>query len=313
MPSSIRAFGTAEMTLAADPIDSPRAKAPGILQTLWRDKPALVAAVFLGLVGLCMIFGPSLLGDQARAMNLMARNTPPFSLDKGWLYVLGADNLGRSVLARIVVASRNTVLIASTAMILAMAIGTILGMVAGYRGGWLSTLILRLADAIMSFPSLLLAVVVLYVFDTGAFNVVVVLALSRVPIFIRTVRAEVLEIKERQFVIGARAMGAGLPRILFVHIAPMILPTLLTLGAMEMAFIMLVESSLSFLGIGIQPPDVSWGLMVADGRNYVSTAWWVSFWPGLAIMLVTMSLNLLANWLRVAADPLQRWRLEVGA
>jgi peptide/nickel transport system permease protein len=108
-------------------------------------------------------------------------------------------------------------------------------------------------------------------------------------------------------------MGAGLPRILFFHIAPMIAPTLLTLGALEMAFIMLVESSLSFLGIGIQPPDVSWGLMVSDGRNYVSSAWWVSFWPGLAIMAVTMSLNVLANWIRMTADPMQRWRLGAGA
>lgn len=298
----------------ADPsADVVRLEAPSIARTLMRDKPALIAALFLALVGLCMIFGPSLLADEARAMNLSARNLPPFSLEKGWLYVLGADNLGRSVLARIVVASRNTMLIASSAMLLAMAFGSVLGMIAGYRGGWASTVILRLADAIMSFPSLLLAVVVLYVFDTGAFNVVVVLALSRIPIFIRTVRAEVLEVRQRQFVIGAMAMGAGLPRILFVHIAPMILPTLLTLGAMEMAFIMLVESSLSFLGIGIQPPDVSWGLMVADGRNYVGTAWWVSFWPGVAILLVAMSLNLLANWLRVAADPLQRWRLEVEA
>lgn len=290
-----------------------RTARPGILQILWRDRLATVAASFLLAVLVCVIVGPLWLADEARAMNLMSRNTLPFSLDKGWLYVLGADNLGRSVLARIIVASRNTMLIAGAAVLSALVIGSILGLIAGYRGGWLSMVILRVADAIMSFPSLLLAVVVLFIFDAGVFNVLIVLAISRMPIFIRTVRAEVLELKERQFVSAARAMGASLPRILFFHIAPMIGPTLLTLGALEMAFIMLVESSLSFLGIGVQPPDVSWGLMVSDGRNYVSTAWWVSFWPGLAIMAVTMSLNILANWVRVAADPMQRWRLGVGA
>lgn len=300
------------MTITLSPT-AVRAARPGILQILWRDRLATVAALFLLVVLVCVVAGPLWLADEARAMNLMSRNTLPFSLDKGWLYVLGADNLGRSVLARIIVASRNTMLIAGAAVLSALVVGSILGLIAGYRGGWLSMIILRVADAIMSFPSLLLAVVVLFIFDAGVFNVLIVLAISRIPIFVRTVRAEVLELKERQFVSAARAMGAGLPRILFFHIAPMIGPTLLTLGALEMAFIMLVESSLSFLGIGVQPPDVSWGLMVSDGRNYVSTAWWVSFWPGLAIMLVTMSLNILANWVRVAADPMQRWRLGVGA
>lgn len=299
---------TMNLTSAAVP-----ASKQGLLGMLWRDRFATLAVLFLLVVLVCVLIGPQWLANEARAMNLMSRNTMPFSLEKGWLYVLGADNLGRSVLARIIVASRNTILISGAAVLFALAVGSVLGLIAGYRGGWISVLILRLADAIMSFPSLLLAVIVLFVFDAGVFNVVIVLAISRIPIFVRTVRAEVLEIKERQFVSAARAMGAGLPRILFFHIAPMIAPTLLTLGALEMAFIMLVESSLSFLGIGIQPPDVSWGLMVSDGRNYVSSAWWVSFWPGLAIMAVTMSLNVLANWIRVTADPMQRWRLGAGA
>lgn len=299
---------TMNLTSAAAP-----ASKQSLLGMLLRDRFATLAVLFLLVVLVCVLIGPQWLANEARAMNLMSRNTMPFSLEKGWLYVLGADNLGRSVLARIIVASRNTILISGAAVLFALAVGSILGLIAGYRGGWISVLILRMADAIMSFPSLLLAVIVLFVFDAGVFNVVIVLAISRIPIFVRTVRAEVLEIKERQFVSAARAMGAGLPRILFFHIAPMIAPTLLTLGALEMAFIMLVESSLSFLGIGIQPPDVSWGLMVSDGRNYVSSAWWVSFWPGLAIMSVTMSLNVLANWIRMTADPMQRWRLGAGA
>ena len=119
--------------------------------------------------------------------------------------------------------------------------------------------------------------------------------------------------KERLFVTAARATGANTPRVLLRHIAPMVLPTVINLAALEMANVMLVESGLSFLGIGIQPPDVTWGLMVADGRNYLGSAWWLSFWPGLAIMMVTMALNLLSNWLRIATDPAERWRLQTSA
>ena len=313
MPSSIRASGTAEMTTPVSLKLQTPASASGFrdaIALLWRDKVAAFSAILLLIVLACVLFGPWLLADKARAVNLMARNAPPFSIDKGWLFFLGADALGRSLLARIVVASQNTMVIAASAVFLSMIIGGIFGLIAGYKGGWVSALLLRLADAVMSFPSMLLAVIVLFVFDPGIINVIVVLAISRIPIFLRTVRAEVLEIKERMFVTAARAMGAKTDRILLRHIAPMVLPTVINLAALEVAFVMLVESGLSFLGIGIQPPEVTWGLMVADGRNYLGSAWWLAFWPGVAIMLVTMALNLLSNWLRVVTDPVERWRLQ---
>ncbi|WP_420851186.1 ABC transporter permease [Rhizobium quercicola] len=298
-------------SLAARPA-APSSGVLEILGLLWQDKVAAVSAALLTLVLACVLLGPWLLADQARALNLMARNAPPFSIDKGWLFVLGADALGRSLLARIVVASQNTMLIAVSAVAISVIVGGILGLIAGYQGGWASAILLRLADAIMSFPSMLLAVIVLFVFDPGVTNVILVLAVSRIPIFLRTVRAEVLEIKERMFVIAARAMGARTNRVLLRHVAPMILPTIINLAALEIAFVMLVESGLSFLGIGIQPPEVTWGLMVADGRNYLGSAWWLAFWPGVAIMLVTMALNLLSNWLRVVTDPVERWRLQTS-
>ncbi len=291
----------------------PRSTLRIVLSSLLRDRFALAAAVFLTLVLICAIFGPWLLAEQARALNLKGRNMAPFSLEAGWMFILGGDALGRSLLARIVVASQNTLLIAGSAVLLSLVVGGFLGLVAGYRGGWIGAVLLRLADAIMSFPSMLLAVIVLFVFEPGVTNVILVLAISRIPIFMRTVRAEVLELKSRMFVTAARAMGARTNRILLLHIAPMILPTIINLAALEMAFVMLVESGLSFLGIGIQPPEVTWGLMVADGRNYLGSAWWLAFWPGLAIMLVAMSLNLLTNWLRIVTDPVERWRLETEA
>jgi peptide/nickel transport system permease protein len=302
----MRADATLETPLP--PIERPWRQA---FFLLWRDKFALVSALYLGLMVLCALFGPALLEDVATKMNLRGRNAPPFTLEQGWLYVLGADALGRSILARIVVAAQNTLAVAAAAVAFAMAVGGTLGLIAGYRGGWLGEVIMRAADVIMSFPSLLLAVVVLYMFEPRVGNVIVVLAVTRIPIYLRTTRAEVLEIRERMFVSAARVMGAGSVRIVLRHIAPIVVPTLITVATLDFAFVMLAESALSFLGIGIQPPEITWGLMVAQGRNYLQIAWWLAFWPGLAIMLTTLALNLLAGWLRIATDPVQRWRLEV--
>ena len=284
---------------------------PGLLTLLWRDKFALVAACFLLLMIFCAVFGPWLLGDVATKMDLKLRNTPPLALEHGWLYLLGGDALGRSILARIIVASQNTLAIAACAVPLALCAGGLLGLIAGFRGGWVSHLIMRFADILMSFPSLLLAVVVLYVFEPRVANLVAVLAITRMPIYIRTTRAEVLELRERLFVDAARALGAGTPRILRKHIAPLLISTLITIATLDFAYVMLAEAALSFLGLGIQPPEMTWGLMVAQGRNYLTSAWWLAFFPGLMIMLTTLALNLLSGWLRIVADPVQRWRLEI--
>jgi peptide/nickel transport system permease protein len=278
---------------------------------LWRDKSALAAALFLLLVVFLAIFGPMIMGERALSINLKGRNLAPFSFDQGWLYVLGADSLGRSILARIIVGARYTLAIAASAVVASLLVGGLLGLIAGYRGGWTSNVIMRGADILMSFPSLLLALIVLYVIGGQIYTLVFVLALSRVPIFLRTCRAEVLEIRERMFVTAARVMGAHSPRILWRHVLPAAMPTLVNLATLEFAFVMLSESSLSFLGLGVQAPAVSWGLMVADGRAYLASAWWLSFWPGLAITLTAVSANILARWLQLLTDPTRRWRLEV--
>jgi peptide/nickel transport system permease protein len=277
---------------------------------LWRDKFAFVSALFLTFVVLAALLGPSLLPDASLTMNLKARNAPPFQLERGFLYILGADNLGRSLIARLIMASRFTLMIAGSAVMMSLVIGSVLGLIAGYRGGKVAMVILRAADIVMSFPSLLLALIVLFVLSPQVSNVVLVLAISRLPVYLRTCRAEVLEIRERQFVIAAKALGASHMRIVFLHILPNALPTLVTLATLEFAAMMLAESSLSFLGLGVQAPAVTWGLMVSEGRGYLASAWWLSFWPGLAISLTAIAVNLLANWVRTFTDPAQRWRLE---
>ena len=287
-----------------------RRGAPALLAMLWRDKLAFASAIILLLIVICAIIGPVLLGDLATSQNLRGRNSPPFDLSRGWAFVLGGDSLGRPMLARLIVAAQSTMLVAAGAVACALAAGAVLGLVAGYLGKSASQVIMRLADVIMSFPSLLLAVVVLYVLGPSIPNMILVLAITRIPIYLRTTRAEVLEVRERMFVQAAVVMGASHRRIIFRHILPIVAPTLVTIATLDFAFVMLAESSLSFLGIGIQPPNITWGLMVSQGRPYLNTAWWLAFWPGLMIVVTALSLNLLSNWMRVALDPAQRWRLE---
>ena len=289
----------------------PRSKAAIWLSMLWADKLAFFAALFLVLVVLCALFGPLVMDTLATTQNLRGRNAPPFDLSRGWAYVLGADALGRPLLARIVVAAQNTMMVAAGAVLGSAVIGCGLGLVAGYSRKRAAQWIMRLGDVIMSFPSLLLAVIVLYMLEPSVANIILVLAITRIPVYLRTTRAEVLEVRERMFVQAARVMGASDLRIIFRHVLPVVLPTLVTIATLDFAFVMLAESSLSFLGIGIQAPEITWGLMVSQGRQYLTTAWWLSFWPGLAIILTTLSLNLLSNWLRIALDPAQRWRLEL--
>ena len=297
---------TTEKAIAEEPRFATR-----MLRMLLADKFALCAAIFLLFILILVIIGPSWLGDLATKQNLRGRNAAPFDWERGWVWWMGADALGRPLLARIIVATQNTLMVAAGAVVLSAVVGTVLGLVAGFSSPRVNQVIMRLADVIMSFPSLLIAVIVLYILGSSILNLMLVLSITRIPVYLRTTRAEVLEIRERMFVQAARVMGASSKRILFRHIFPVVLPTLTTLATLDFAYVMLAESALSFLGIGIQPPEITWGLMISQGRQYLTNAWWLSFWPGLAIILTTMSLNLLSNWLRIALDPVQRWRLEM--
>ena len=301
------------MTLVTN--DSVILEEPSFAKRMWRmllaDKFALCAVIFLIFILILAIIGPSWLGDLATKQNLRGRNAAPFDWERGWVWWMGADALGRPLLARIIVATQNTLMVAAGAVALSAVAGTFLGLIAGFSSPRVNQVIMRLADVIMSFPSLLIAVIVLYILGSSILNLMLVLAITRIPVYLRTTRAEVLEIRERMFVQAARVMGASKNRILFRHILPVVLPTLTTLATLDFAYVMLAESALSFLGIGIQPPEITWGLMISQGRQYLTNAWWLSFWPGLAIILTTMSLNLLSNWLRIALDPVQRWRLEM--
>jgi peptide/nickel transport system permease protein len=307
---------TAATTIEDVPADPPLPDAkedsgqPPWWRLLLRDRFATGAAVLLVGVLVMAVVGASLAGSVAVAQHLSGASHPP-GLSNGWTGLLGTDTLGRSVLARIVVASRTTLAVAVPAVVIAMIIGTACGMWAGYHHGWRESILMRIADVIMSFPSLLLAVVMLYVFEPGIANLVAVLALARIPVYLRTSRAETVELRRRLFVDAARTFGATPGTIVRRHILPIVLPTMLTVATLDFCMVILTESSLSFLGIGIQPPQISWGSLVSDGRDYLQSAWWISFFPGLAIILTTGATAVLAAWARLVNDPAQRWRLAM--
>lgn len=298
------------MSNEPEEVARPRRTARQRFSLLTNDALALVAAITLAVIALAAALGPFFVYDLATQPQLLRRNAPPLSFDFGFSYILGADTLGRPLLARIIVGAQFTLGIAAAAVLSSVTIGGLLGLAAGYSDRWYSQVIQRVADIIMSFPSLLMALIVLYSLGPSLTNVIIVLAITRIPVYLRTARAEVLELRERMFVSAARSMGASPQRIVLKHIAPLVLPTLSTVAAIDFATVVLAESSLSFLGLGIQPPHFTWGAMVATGRGYLGSAWWVAFWPGLMIVITTLSLNLLSRWARMVADPQQRWRVQ---
>lgn len=289
-----------------------RSHEPGYLAFLWRDKTAAAAAGLLLVMVSCAVLGPLLLADAATAQQLTLSNLPPFSLENGWQYLLGSDPLGRSVLARLIVAARTTLLIAVTAVTMAALVGTVIGTVAGHIGGWFESLVMRLADIVLSFPSLLLALIILYLLGSEPYVIVLVLGVTRIPVYLRTTRAQAREVKQLPYIDAARILGLRSWRIIGRHSVPAVVPTLMTLVTLELGLVMLIESSLTFLGIGVQPPAVSWGLMVAEGRGYLQSAWWLSFFPGAAISITVLAMNLVSNWARLVTDPRQRWRFDTS-
>ncbi|GAA1019689.1 ABC transporter permease [Acrocarpospora pleiomorpha] len=300
------------MTLLENP---PEASAPDKpvkahwFRLLLADPAAFVSALILLLVAFVAVFGTRLAGASATKGDLSLSRLAPFSLDHGWQYVLGGDLLGRSLLGRLMVATQTTMSVVVPVVLISLVIGASAGMWAGYHRGWRETVAMRIADVILSFPSLLMAVVVLYIFSPSIASIIAILAITRIPVYLRTARAESAELQTRLFVDAARTFGTPSGAIIRRHIFPIVLPTLLTVATVDFCYVMLAESSLSFLGIGVQPPDVSWGLMVAQGRDQLRTQWWLSVLPGLAIVITTVSANLLASWVRIATDPGQRWRL----
>jgi peptide/nickel transport system permease protein len=226
-------------------------------------------------------------------------------MDNGIAFVLGADALGRPMLLQLIMGARTSLMIAVAAVTIAGIIGYSIGMLSGYVGGWVDAALMRIADIIHTVPSLLLALAILYVLQPSVTNLIMVLVFTRTPMYMRVARARTLEVREGVFVEAARAIGSRQTRIILKDIRPLVTPTILTVAMLEIATVILTAAGLSFLGIGLQRPDVDWGMMVADGRGYLSVAWWVTVFPGIAVVLTALAANTISNWLRAIEDPTQ--------
>ncbi|MER2054039.1 MAG: ABC transporter permease [Clostridia bacterium] len=267
------------------------------------NKLSLVSLIVIFLLILFSILAPWLTPYGEADMDLMHRLSPPSAE-----HLLGTDEAGRDVLTRLLYGSRVSLMVGIVPTLLSMVIGAVLGVTAGYLGGAVDSIIMRLADVVLAFPSMLLAMVIMYTLGDGLFNVFLTLTLMNWGTVARIARAETLKLKTIDYVEAARSIGMSKGRIIMRHILPNCIPTLIVLFTLNVPSAILTESALSFLGLGIQPPSASWGLMVNTGRQYLFNAPWLSFAPSGAIMLAVLSFNFLGDGLRDAIDPRLRRR-----
>jgi peptide/nickel transport system permease protein len=268
-------------------------------------RPRIVfSLVIVGLVAACALFPGGIAPHDPLKPDLAARLAPPFWMTGGTMaHPLGTDSLGRDLLSRVIYGARIAAVVGVSAVLLAGLVGVALGLLAGFHGGILDTLIARLADLALAVPYIILAVAVVAVVGADLVTLVVVLALSTWVTYARIVRGEVMALRQSEFVVAARAMGASNPRIMLRHVLPNVSNSILVVATQQLASMILYEAALSFLGLGVPPPTPTWGGMVADGRLYLATSWWVSTLPGLAILVTVVAVNWLGDWVRDLLEP----------
>ena len=270
---------------------------------IFRRYPVLPAAVLFILI-LCAVFAPLLAPADPRQGTLRDRNIPPVFMQEGSSeHILGTDLQGRDILSRVIFGARISMIIAAIVVVIGGVIGVFAGIFSGYRGGWIDEFVMRTVDFTNALPFLLVALVVVIVLGQSLTVMIILLVLFGWDGYARQVRAEVLTLRSAEYVAIAQIQGASEMRIILRHILPNLWGTILVVSSLRVGGLILTEATLSFLGVGVPPSTPAWGIMVADGRAYLDTAWWVSFMPGFAIFLVVMSFNFLGDWLRDYFDP----------
>ena len=269
-----------------------------------KDIP-LIPALILGCIALVAIFANFLAPHNPEIGSLTARFKPPFWQTGGTTkYLLGTDQLGRDVLSRLIFGARVSMVVGFTAVIFAGTVGTTLGIISGYLGGWVDQVIMRVTDTWLALPGLMFAIFLAAIVGPSMWNIVIILGLVYWTRYARVIRGEVLSLKEREFVRLAIVAGCSKWTIMYRHILPNVINSAIVIGTLMLGVVIITEASLSFLGVGVPPPQPAWGLMLSDGKQSLMVGrWWLSVLPGLCIMLMVLSANILGDWLRVKLDP----------
>jgi peptide/nickel transport system permease protein len=273
------------------------------------DAAAWVGLILVTLFVVAAAFAPWIEPHDPQAQEIARRLKPPgyFDARAGANFWLGTDGLGRDILSRVIEGARVSLLVGLGGASLSALLGTSLGLTAGYTAGWWDSIIMRLVDVWQAIPFTILAIAVAVILGPSLRNVILVLGITSWVSYARVVRGDTLAQRNSEIVTAARVMGASHPRILLRHVLPQVAGSIVVLSSLLVASMILFEATLSFLGLGVQPPTPSWGNMVLDGVEPIRIAWWVSFFPGLAILLAVMGINLVGDWLRDALDPRQRF------
>jgi peptide/nickel transport system permease protein len=274
-----------------------RGRVRTFLRRLARRPSAFVSAVVLLLVILAALAAPLIAPDSPNAISPDLRKAPSHA------HPFGTDEVGRDVLSRVIYGGRVSLRVGVIAIGIALIAGTLFGLTAGYKGGWVDSVIMRVMDIMLAFPGFLLAIAIVAILGPGLYNVMIAVGIEAIPVYARTARGSVLSAKEEEYVLGARAIGLGHARILFRYILPNILAPLIVLATLGVGIAILSAAGLSYLGLGAQPPTAEWGAMLSAARAFIRQAWWMSTFPGIAIMLVVLALNLFGDGLREILDP----------
>jgi peptide/nickel transport system permease protein len=287
-------------------VSVPALASTGAVDAPRRDRrwPPSIPLAIVSILIVCALGAPVLAPRSPVEGSLGERLIPPMGME-GWKaeHPLGTDRHGRDVLSRLVYGARISLSVSVVGILLTGTLGSLIGLVAGFYGGWTEALLMRLVDVSLSLPGILIAVLLSVAFEPSFTNVIIVVIFLLWPSYARLTRGETLGLKQQDFVALARTAGCSNGTIMFRHIVPNLIPSILVLATLHVGYVIVLEAALSFLGVGIPPPTPSWGVMVADGRGLIERAWWVSILPGIAILVTVLSLNMLGDWVRDRLDP----------
>lgn len=307
MADSTHAHSTSNLALALPGTDKPtRRKRSWVWQSLFANKGALAGMVILVLAVFLSIFSAWIVPHDPTFRDITRRLTPPLTTVDGNFFLLGTDAVGRDILSRIIYGTRITLLVGLASVLVAGTVGTVLGLIAGYRGKWIDATIMRIADIQLALPFMVLAIAVAGALGSSVLNTIIVLGVTGWVTHVRVVRAETLSARSRDYVLAARAVGTRDGSIILKHILPNVQALAIVSATLMVARMIIAEASLSFLGLGVPIGTPTWGVMISEGREYIANAWWVAAFPGIAILITVMAVNMVGDWLRDVLDPRMR-------